>query len=129
MAPAETRILMIPGESEERRSHMDEKRFIEHMRPANSGAQNSPSRSGALVANLGSSPLNLTYWNAEGAWVNVVIPAGSSTDIVCSKCVGSITIAFNDGKQNRTMPIGLGEAYKLFWSESQAVWDIANVAN
>jgi hypothetical protein len=87
------------------------------------GAALSPKSVGSnavRIQNVGDRQLFLSYWDA--AWKSVSIDAGTSTDIVCAKCAGTININYHDGRVQRAVTTQTGSVYLLGWSDEQRAW-------
>jgi hypothetical protein len=89
--------------------------------PGNALSDGSPlSRDSIRIRNVGDQPLFLAYW--DGQWRQISIGAGRVSDVACSKCEGTLTVAFHNGKQNETVKVRGGRAYLLGWSAEAGTW-------
>ena len=79
------------------------------------------------VQNIGTVELSFSYWDAEpqGAWRTLKVGSGQTTALACPKCGPMVTISFHNGKENKVVPIPMGNSYVLRWLPQQDVWDIA----
>jgi hypothetical protein len=74
------------------------------------------------IFNIGDQQLFISYWDGESAWRAASIDAGGSRDVVCSKCAGTITVAYHDGKANQSVKTAGGSTYLLGWSAQAGAW-------
>jgi hypothetical protein len=74
------------------------------------------------LKNIGNQSLYLVYWDGESAWRNISISSGSAADVQCAKCGSTVTVAFNNGKEDKSVKINMGSTYLLGWSSQEAVW-------
>lgn len=74
------------------------------------------------ILNNGDQQLFISYWDGETAWRPIGIASGRSTEIVCSKCAGTIPIAYHNGKEDRRVSAKGGSSYALGWSVQTGVW-------
>src|SRR5436853_3403041 len=74
------------------------------------------------IQNVGDRQLSLSYWDAVSAWKTVAIDAGRSAESLCSKCLGTISIDYHDGKVQRSVKTRSGNIYLLGWSDQQGAW-------
>jgi hypothetical protein len=77
----------------------------------------------------GPQPINLEYWDGEATWRLVELPPHRSVEIICRTCAGTITVAYHDGRQNRTVPVKGGGTYVLRWSAEEGAWKLTSRAN
>jgi hypothetical protein len=74
------------------------------------------------VVNIGDQKLFISYWDGESAWKAVPIDAGASTEVACPKCAGTITVAYHNGKENKSIKAKGGDTYILGWSTQAGIW-------
>jgi hypothetical protein len=74
------------------------------------------------ILNNGDQQLFISYWDGETAWRHIAIDSGRSTDVVCPKCRGAITIAYHNGKEDKRVSAKGGATYVLGWSAQTGVW-------
>lgn len=82
----------------------------------------SVSENGIRVVNVGDQQLFIAYWDGDSAWQQRMIDAGRSTEILCVKCGGAITVRYHDGKQDRSVKAKTGGTYFLGWSAQAGAW-------
>src|SRR5262245_21168372 len=74
------------------------------------------------IVNMGDQRLFIAYWNGESAWQLVAIDSGRTANVLCAKCAGTITVAFHDGRENRSVKAKGGGTYMLRWSAQAGAW-------
>ncbi|PSO30610.1 hypothetical protein [Bradyrhizobium sp. MOS002] len=78
------------------------------------------------IQNVGDRTLVFSYWDADPSWKVISINAGSALDLACKKCVGQVSIAFNNGKALKETKVSIGNSYLLGWSDSGGVWELTS---
>jgi hypothetical protein len=74
------------------------------------------------VFNIGNKQLHISYWDGQSAWQNVAVDAGQTTEVACSKCAGTVNVAFHNGKENVSAEAKVGNTYYLSWSGRTGTW-------
>lgn len=75
------------------------------------------------IQNIGNQQLFVSYWDpTASAWKSMGVNSGLSAEIVCSACAGTISVAYHDGKTQRSVKTKTGSVYLLGWSEQQGAW-------
>jgi hypothetical protein len=74
------------------------------------------------IVNNGDQQLFISYWDGESAWRHISIESGRSTDVVCPKCTGAITVAYHNGREDKRVAAKGGSTYVLGWSAQGGVW-------
>lgn len=80
------------------------------------------------ISNVGNQMLYIAYWDGDSAWKQAAIDAGRSMEVSCPKCAGTITVAFHDGKENKSVKTKGGGTYYLGWSAQAGAWVLSSSA-
>jgi hypothetical protein len=74
------------------------------------------------IVNIGNQNLFIAYWDGDSAWKQAAIDAGRATEVSCPKCAGTITVAFHNGRENKSLKVKGGGTYLLGWSAQAGAW-------
>jgi hypothetical protein len=81
------------------------------------------------IVNFGNKALSLSYWDGESSWKTITVGAGGQQDWPCPKCNGTVTIAFNNGKEDQRFNVPTGASYQLSWSQQSQTWKFTGLIN
>lgn len=80
------------------------------------------------IVSIADQQLFISYWDGD-AWRQEIVEAKKFKDISCPKCADTITIAFNDGKDTKSVKVRTGTTYLLGWSEQAGAWVLTSSTN
>jgi hypothetical protein len=90
--------------------------------------QGSPTAADAIrVINFGNQALSIAYWDGQSDWRTIRVAPTQTADIRCAQCGNTITVAYHDGKENRTVRTTTGSDYRLVWSQAQ-IWELESLS-